>query len=402
MTLTDRTAFSNPTQPISTSGMLRYAVSVEDFLNGLLGGDQAFARQRFAAPVEMTINGSGALAAPTQVQITVAANSGTADDLDTITAVNNTFVVLRAKTGHTIMIRPGFGNISSPSGAGMVLTGYRMALLHCQNNAWALVNAPSPKVVYSTSDPTTGDDALDGYWQGSLWVNTSLDRVWTCVDATVGAAIWRWISPPKNGFMGRSDDGSTDDFFVDIGGSRANSAGVFNDSGNTFTKNTTGASPGSVVSTNLGSSLIPAVRPAYSPIIEFILKTGSDITLQRQWWGIGSTPFISNNDTLANKFIGFRYSTAAGDTGWRPVLNDGSTQNTGTAIGTVLADTVYKLRFRIDDAAAIVYFSVNDSAEQSLNTNYPAASTDMIAIFGLYTLDSAARSILVSRMEVRW
>lgn len=43
-------------------------------------------------------------------------------------------------------------------------------------------------------DPTATDDSGSGYSVGSLWFNTNNDRAYTCVDASVGAAIWKWIS----------------------------------------------------------------------------------------------------------------------------------------------------------------------------------------------------------------
>jgi hypothetical protein len=43
-------------------------------------------------------------------------------------------------------------------------------------------------------DPTVTDDSGSGYAEGSLWVNTNNDRAYTCVDASVGAAVWKWIS----------------------------------------------------------------------------------------------------------------------------------------------------------------------------------------------------------------
>lgn len=42
----------------------------------------------------------------------------------------------------------------------------------------------------ATTDPTTGDDSADGYTVGSIWVNTSTDRVHICVDNTAGSAVW--------------------------------------------------------------------------------------------------------------------------------------------------------------------------------------------------------------------
>ncbi|QIG73090.1 putative phage tail fiber protein [Rhizobium phage RHph_N3_19] len=42
----------------------------------------------------------------------------------------------------------------------------------------------------ATTVPAVTDDANDGYAVGSVWVNTTADVVYICVDATVGAAVW--------------------------------------------------------------------------------------------------------------------------------------------------------------------------------------------------------------------
>lgn len=42
----------------------------------------------------------------------------------------------------------------------------------------------------ATTDPGVTDDSGDGYQAGSTWVNTTGQKVWTCSDATAGAAVW--------------------------------------------------------------------------------------------------------------------------------------------------------------------------------------------------------------------
>ena len=43
----------------------------------------------------------------------------------------------------------------------------------------------------ATTDPGTGDDSDDGYQKGSRWLNTNSNEWFTCLDATVGAAVWQ-------------------------------------------------------------------------------------------------------------------------------------------------------------------------------------------------------------------
>lgn len=42
----------------------------------------------------------------------------------------------------------------------------------------------------ATADPTSSDDSSLGYEVGSMWVNTTGSKVFTCSDATPGAAVW--------------------------------------------------------------------------------------------------------------------------------------------------------------------------------------------------------------------
>lgn len=60
--------------------------------------------------------------------------------------------------------------------------------------AWLIVSLDDvlqPLNNYSaTSNPTSGDDAADGYSVGSRWINTTTGSLWTCIVATTGAAIW--------------------------------------------------------------------------------------------------------------------------------------------------------------------------------------------------------------------
>ena len=57
--------------------------------------------------------------------------------------------------------------------------------------AFQAVNANLKKNNFAAAvDPVAGDDNLDGYEIGSRWFNTTLDKVFDCVDASTGAAVW--------------------------------------------------------------------------------------------------------------------------------------------------------------------------------------------------------------------
>lgn len=47
--------------------------------------------------------------------------------------------------------------------------------------------------INGTAAPTVNDDSADGYGPGSHWIDTTNDRIYINVDATVGAAIWNEV-----------------------------------------------------------------------------------------------------------------------------------------------------------------------------------------------------------------
>jgi len=51
-----------------------------------------------------------------------------------------------------------------------------------------------PVKIKSTSDPTVNDDENDGYKYFDIWLNTSDNGVFICVDPTATAAVWREFS----------------------------------------------------------------------------------------------------------------------------------------------------------------------------------------------------------------
>ncbi len=54
---------------------------------------------------------------------------------------------------------------------------------------------PNPKKANfaASTAPGSGDDEVDGYAPGSLWIDTTNDNVYQCVDASTGAAVWKQL-----------------------------------------------------------------------------------------------------------------------------------------------------------------------------------------------------------------
>lgn len=47
----------------------------------------------------------------------------------------------------------------------------------------------------ATTAPAVGDDSGDGYGVGSVWIDTTNDKFYICVDASLGAAVWKIFQP---------------------------------------------------------------------------------------------------------------------------------------------------------------------------------------------------------------
>lgn len=76
---------------------------------------------------------------------------------------------------------------------------FRNIYLHNGNDGdgtpQAVGNCLGYEPTFSGSNPGTGDDAEDGYVTGSLWINDTTDDAYMCCDNTVGAAVWKKITP---------------------------------------------------------------------------------------------------------------------------------------------------------------------------------------------------------------
>lgn len=55
--------------------------------------------------------------------------------------------------------------------------------------------AVSETIITSLFDPTVNDDANAGYFIGQRWVNTDTDRTFIAQDVSIGAAVWKEVTP---------------------------------------------------------------------------------------------------------------------------------------------------------------------------------------------------------------
>lgn len=140
-------------------------------------------------------------------------------------------------------------------------------------------------------------------------------------------------------------------------------------------------------------------RRAHSPTWVTKIKLGATITNVRVVCGLASgipttTPY--NGDTEAIHAAHFRFSTAAGDTNWKAVTNNGSGSPTVTDTGVAAsASTAYK--FKVVLSASDVKFYINDALVATNTTTLPGTSTDMYGWSILRTLNAAAKDFKFNR-----
>jgi len=135
----DQTAFKTPHNNFIT------------VINNILNGAQAFDKQLLTAQTEVTIS-SDAMTA-TQSVHTVAAQTGTADDLSTINGINDgQYIIIRAKATHTITVKHAVGNIQLNGGADYALSSNKALILFRMGS---VMTDLAPTVSPSASAPGT-------------------------------------------------------------------------------------------------------------------------------------------------------------------------------------------------------------------------------------------------------
>ena len=79
---------------------------------------------------------------------------------------------------------------------------------------WKAITPTMTNNLSASAAPTVNDDSGSGYTVGSYWVDTTADEAYICVDASVGAAIWAQItgnSPPLSNYSAVADPTVNDD-----------------------------------------------------------------------------------------------------------------------------------------------------------------------------------------------
>jgi hypothetical protein len=145
-------------------------------------------------------------------------------------------------------------------------------------------------------------------------------------------------------------------------------------------------------------SAIAVPRRDQSPTLDIIFRTPTTGTSIRLWVGLTSVAFTdTDTQSPAKHLAAVRYSTVAGDSGFKAVCGDGAGQTVGgTDVAAFATATRYHLTIRVVSGTG-TFFSMNGGAEVSVTGTQPGATTLLLIDARIITQTNSARNISVSR-----
>jgi hypothetical protein len=408
----DYSAFVN-NQTIDPSDVSTPITQVANFANGLetslnseistrasadtniVNGATALERLTFGTPQSVTIN-AGTFAASAKTRYIVDTQGAAAtDDLDAITglAVGQIVILQIANNARVVVIKHNLANgFFNLTGGDITLTDTNRTFMGMWNGS-RCVQIGNPNLTLqlrefvdvapvAVSALTVPDNAVVTTGYGAPWlamVPGMAARNRFAIRASAAAVVSDMIATPATiGTAVFTEANQEDSTYI-----------------NMATIATAGTVSGWATTFNL-------VQRRHSPTLNILVRTPADITSLRYWIGFFSAAITNVDDAAAGtQVMGFRFSTIAGDAGWRAICDDGTTATIGADTMPILtADTPYMLRIRVDGSGGgTVYFSVNNNTEMAINTNVPVAGQNLGLACYLVNQVAAARSLRFGRAE---
>lgn len=191
--------------------------------------------------------------------------------------------------------------------------------------------------------------------------------------------------------------------YIGVGATYNNSGGasVSDATGNYYSL--TSAVSGTVVNLRFNS---PTTWLDHNPKFMIDLKTGTDLSSIRLWFGWIGAASQADSDTISTSGCCFRYSTVAGDAGWRGVNYDGVSQSLTAAIMAIAASTHYRLIVEVTGAGTLVTYTVENvdtgiSASLTLATNIKTG-TQHLGCATHVTQTGSTRFTYVKSIFIEW
>jgi hypothetical protein len=149
--------------------------------------------------VRALTSGSGALSVGAR-----AAKPGSAGTLDFYYESDTRWLYYYSGTAWLFLTGTNSGNDSAraaitvtanDNGALFISTDIK-AVYQVSGGAWVLrFSGARLNKFNATVAPTVNEDSGDGYEVGSEWIDVTADDAYVCLDATVGAAVWKKTTP---------------------------------------------------------------------------------------------------------------------------------------------------------------------------------------------------------------
>lgn len=160
---------------------------------------------------------------------------------------------------------------------------------------------------------------------------------------------------------------------------------------------TTAAASGSSGGFRTGNNAI--TRADQEPTFECVIITGATNTSVRYWIGLTSAAFTDTDTQSPSKHLAaFRYSTAAADSGWKPVTGNGTTQTVGSDVASFVDSSRLYMRIRIVGSSC--FFSINSGTEVEVSGTQPGATTSLGYDLRVITQTGSSRTINISRIAL--
>jgi len=150
-------------------------------------------------------------------------------------------------------------------------------------------------------------------------------------------------------------------------------------------------------------STFDLLQRRYNPVMECSVRSPSTFPAAR--WFIGLMAIAPGNfDDPAGAFIGLRYSTVLGDSGWKICMDDGTTLTVhGVDLTTYAADTAYLFRIRVEGSGGgVAYFSFNNSAEIAVTAGMVGSASNLGFGCIAYTNAAVSKNILFRSAAAMW
>ncbi len=164
---------------------------------------------------------------------------------------------------------------------------------------------------------------------------------------------------------------------------------------------TSSAAPASIIQST------DFIRLEHNPELLIHFRLGSDISSQRLWIGFW-TAAQTDTDTSVRPGCGVRYSTVAGDTGFVLQTSDGTSQNLGATLGTIVASDEYLLHIVISGngttmTVTLEQFSTGLTTSASINILRIALGQNMEPVQArMFSQVAGNRLFDVERASIYW